>query len=394
MLKISELRKFPDLDRHRRALATLKLGVELQTKRHRPPPPGRLPMALIRGPELGVARPILERLHGLPTGIPLGAPGLLELGTIRTVKGEMPHLLLRPGVRKSELRTALRQTENDTLESVAVRQLAVGLLDPDPMPRVCAAYAYWQATGATHVVVPILSKSLQSRDEEEFTLAAHAMAKVKPALLTKYAGASTPSGQATSKGRHGPRAQGPVQPSMTVLIHGTFAHDQEWYQPGGDFQTYIKQNVFPDLYGSDDFFRWSGRYSDRERRKAAKSLVEWCAAHPASILRLIGHSHGANVANIATTLGLATCTLIHLSPPVHEEYLPDMPQVSSGRFYNLHSRIDLVVFIDGGGQNYKRTTVETSEVEKICAFAGHAKSHGPDRWEAIKGGDLVRQACT
>ena len=75
---------------------------------------------------------------------------------------------------------------------------------------------------------------------------------------------------------------------------------------------------------------------------AARKLVDWCNQHPAQLLRLISHSHGANVANLATGMGLQTCTLIHLSPPVHDRYMPDIARVTSRTFFSIHPTIDLV----------------------------------------------------
>ena len=35
---------------------------------------------------------------------------------------------------------------------------------------------------------------------------------------------------------------------MTVIIHGTFAKNSDWYKPGGDFHQYIKNQVYSDVY--------------------------------------------------------------------------------------------------------------------------------------------------
>lgn len=394
-MKISEISGLQNPDPARRAYAALQIGAALHTRRRAPIRAGRLPAFLREGPSLGIAGEQLKALHGVRAVRPLiPTRGLIWMGTLATPHGEVPDVVLSPPAMKAERRRAVRLAPNEPVERAALRALAVSLLDSDPIPRVCAAYAYWQATGARHVAVPILSRSLKAADEDEFLLAAHALARIDPALVSRHVHRPGRPGRGRPRRPRGPGADGPIAPSMTVLIHGTFAHDQKWYRPGGDFHRYIKGSVFPDVYSDPaDYFSWSGGYSDDERQKAARKLVRWCADHPATVLRLMGHSHGANVANIASK-SLPTCTLIHLSPPVHDEYLPDMTTIGSGKFFNIHSQIDLVVFIDGGAQDYRGTPVEAHEKRKRCARFGHAKSHDPGRWKEIEASDFVRQVCT
>ena len=186
---------------------------------------------------------------------------------------------------------------------------------------------------------------------------------------------------------------------MTVIVHGTFAKDFPWYQPGGDFHEYIRTQVYPDVYSGQDFFFWSGRYALTENqlrriwRQAAKKLVSWEDAHPATTLRLIAHSHGINVVNLATQMGLQTCTLIQLSPPVRRDNLPDMQNVSSGSLFNIRSTIDLVVSLDGGFKTYQGTPVESAERRRIISFFGHSDSHDPDLWVSKNIPALVRTVC-
>ena len=186
---------------------------------------------------------------------------------------------------------------------------------------------------------------------------------------------------------------------MTVIIHGTFAKNSAWYQPGGDFHEYIKNNVYSDVYSEPDFFFWSGRYALDDRAlkniwsKAAKKLVSWCASHPTRKLRLIAHSHGNNVINMATQMNLPACTLVQLSPPVRAWNLPDMQRVSSDRFFNFHSRIDLVVKIDGGAQDYTGTSVASAATRRIVAFYGHSKPHEPDVWKNKNLPKPVKSVC-
>lgn len=385
-MKLADIRKYRDGTPTERAVQALRLGDELSRQRVVPPARGQFPRRL-RGEWLGAhVRPLMQCLHGVPAVLPEVATGVKEIGRLRTVSGEIADRVLTPQARKRQGAVVLRRRDRGTLRDAAIRQLALGMFDVEPVARACSAYAYWRATRADHVAVPILEACLESEDQEAFTVAAHCMARVKPGRLEPYLG------RAADDKPDSPTR--PMKRSMTVIVHGTFARNQSWYRPGGDFHTYVKRHVFPDVYAGKDFFRWSGRYSDRARRTAARKLKHWCESHPARKLRLIGHSHGANVINLATKRGLPACTLILLSPPVRDEYLPDMSRVSSGELFNVHSRIDLVVsLLDRSRQSYENTAVAAHENRRFCALAGHSKSHEPKRWEKRDIPQLVRSVC-
>lgn len=383
-MHLKDVRKFATLSPEKRAAEALRFGTELRKKRRRSPPRGRLP-GVLHTEKMGVLGRVLARLHGVRGAAPARIRGLRSIGTLKIVGRKVADLVLTPQARKSQARRALARSAGETVEHLAVQQLAVAMGDADPIPRLCAAYGYWQSTGATHAVMPVLTKGLESRDPEEFDVAAHCLANIKPAALSRLVGTAADD-QAK------PSRRPPVR-SMTVIIHGTFARKSKWYKPGGDFHQYIKENVFSDVYSRSDFFFWSGRYLHRARKKAARKLVAWCRDHPARLYRFISHSHGANVVNIATRLGLSACTLIHLSPPVHKRYLPRMANVSSRRFFTIRPRIDLVVLLDRGQQDYRRTPVRKFEKRKICASFGHSKSHSKKRWQKKKVSKLVRQVC-
>jgi len=308
---------------------------------------------------------------------------------LKTRAGEVTDLVLTPQARKSVARSAMDRTQDRSVNDLAIRQLGLGMMDSDPVARCCAAYAYWLATGAD-AAIPVLDNAIDSEDEEERLVGAHCLAKVKPSRVRKLHGTAEDD-----------RPQTPINPlqnSMTVIIHGTFAKDADWYKPGGDFHTYVKGHVYPDVYSGDDFFFWSGRYARTDAglatiwRQAANKLVSWCASHPAQTLRLIAHSHGNNVVNMATPR-IPTCTLIQLSPPVRDWNLPDMSTVSSSRFFNIHSRIDLVVKIDGGAQDYRGTSVASRESTKVIGTFGHGASHDAKKWSKKNVPQLVKTVC-
>lgn len=374
-----------------RAAQYLNLGSELQGQRKRPALKTILPTQLRRESVMtNVCAPVLQRMHGIKATDPVAQTGLKWTGRrLATKSGVIDDLVLTQYARKNIATQAMDDQQDNTVQDTAVRQLAIGMLDNDPVARCCAAYGYWQATHSESAV-SILVNASTSDNEDEKTVAAHALANVDIRKVRDLQGSEEDD-------RPNTPAQ-PVSRSMTVIIHGTFAKKSDWYQPGGGFHTYIKQNVYPDVYSGNDFYFWSGRYSLSDRSlkriwtKAANKLVSWVNAHPTRKLRLIGHSHGNNVVNIATQQ-IQGCSLIQLSPPVRSWNLPNMANVSSGRIFNFHSTIDLVVMIDGGAQNYKRTTVAPNETIRKVARFGHSDSHKGKKWRKKKLPQLVKTVC-
>ena len=191
-----------------------------------------------------------------------------------------------------------------------------------------------------------------------------------------------------------------MKESITILIHGTFGQSGQWHRPGSRFHRYIKREVFDDVYSGDDFFSWSGESNNDPnapndpREKAAKRLVEWCKDHPAKSYNLISHSHGTNVANIATHIGLDNVNkLIHLSPPVWSSnplYLPKMSSVSQKVIYNFHPRFDFIVnVLARASQNYDGTRVDRYETEFVLRGGDHWAPTYPSVWRRNNIGDIV-----
>jgi hypothetical protein len=48
----------------------------------------------------------------------------------------------------------------------------------------------------------------------------------------------------------------------SLLVHGTWARNDSWWQPGGSLHAYLLPTILPDLYAGADRFDWSGGYSD------------------------------------------------------------------------------------------------------------------------------------
>ena len=163
----------------------------------------------------------------------------------------------------------------------------------------------------------------------------------------------------------------------TMLIHGTWAQNSPWWQPGGDFHSYILRSVRPDLYSQPDRFGWSGGYSDAARALAATDLGTWVQNHNEQGLDLITHSHGGNVAFLVTQNGLDLGELILLSCPVHvPKYQPDMAHARK-QVVSIRVHFDLVILADRGGQRFNFPGV-TENVLPI--WFDHFATHRPDVW--------------
>lgn len=337
---------------------------------------------------------LLRHLHGDAEAAVARVTGLAETGrTLATAVGEVSDVVMTARGRKKSAAAAV--DKKMPVKDLAVRFLGLGMMESDPKARACAAYAYWQATGMAEPVLPVLKNAAHSDDVDEMTLGRTSLARIDRTHTREFEGVAADDRVAALAADASPA----IKPSMTVLIHGTFAKDEPWYQPGGDFHKYIKSKVYSDVYSGSDFYSWSGRYAltDSELKKiwkaAATKLIEWCARHPTKKLRLIAHSHGNNVVNLATRMGLEACSLIQLSPPVHEWNLPDMSKVGGQRIFNIRSRFDGVVAIDGGSRTYEGTTVASFERQRIVSFFSHSDSHDKDLWKKKNVPQLVKTVC-
>lgn len=237
---------------------------------------------------------------------------------------------------------------------------------PKELVRIAAAISYLPLTTVPDRNVRLLLKGLRSADELERSLAATGLARAYP---------EHPALRRLSRGK---TARKPGNPADTItLIHGTWASDSPWYQPAGDFFTFIKA-LRPDLYDAADFFRWSGSYSHGARVEAAANLKQWVDNHNEAGLDLMGHSHGANVILKATELGLRASKVVLLSCPVHvDRYFPDFKQVKKP-VVSVRVHFDLVILADGGGQRFSHPDIK--EIVLPIWF-DHGASHDPQVWQ-------------
>ena len=288
--------------------------------------------------------------------------------------------LARLHADKPRLRTAaLSETPSyegayrDSAERVFAKPLvehaadlfALSLDHPQALVRIAAAFASLPLTTRPGHNLRVLVEGTKSRDELERTLAATCLARTYP---------EHPALRRLSRGHSAPRVKQARETIM--LIHGTWASDQPWYQPGGDFFNFI-QSKRPDLYATADFVKWSGSWSDGARQAAATSLAQWVAARNDAGLDLMGHSHGANVILLATALGLKMGRAVLLSCPVHvDKYFPNFANLNKP-VVSVRVRFDLVILADGGGQRFNHPDIK--EIVLPIWF-DHSASHDPQVW--------------
>jgi pimeloyl-ACP methyl ester carboxylesterase len=240
------------------------------------------------------------------------------------------------------------------------------LRHPDELTRVAAAASYFAISTSPQRLLRILVRGTRSGEPLVREVAATALARVAP---------EHPRLRQMTK--RGPSHSGGESSHTAMFVHGTFARNHEWWQPGGSFHTYLKNSVRPDVYSEDDRFDWSGGYSDAARDIGADELRAWINQHNLAGLDLFGHSHGANVTMEATRFGLQAGKLILLSCPVHvHKYIPDFTQTLGVVSIRVH--LDLVILADQGGQRFNHPQIRENV---LSIWFDHGASHNPQVWQ-------------
>lgn len=178
--------------------------------------------------------------------------------------------------------------------------------------------------------------------------------------------------------------------TMTIIVHGAFAAGDNWWRPTGNFGRYIAE-ITGNLYQEADFFRWSGGGFHPARERAARDLVSWTRQHPAGELDIITHSHGGNIAFLATRMGLKIRKLISIATPITLDYMPDLRQI--GILHNVLSLGDIIQgpasFIGAHRRGDGRTLADNKRViNHLVTENGsgdapsHSELHDPATWRA------------
>jgi pimeloyl-ACP methyl ester carboxylesterase len=239
------------------------------------------------------------------------------------------------------------------------------LRHPHTLVRAAAALSYFGLTSEPSRLIRILEDCTQSDDELVRAVAATGLARLAPE-----------SPRLSELSKPPPRRRRGSSAHTSLLVHGTWAANEQWWKPGGNFHSYLLNGIRPDLYANADAFSWSGIYSEAARAIAATELQGWLAGHAIQNPYLLTHSHGGSVAMLATQNGLNTGPLVLLSCPVHSIYMPDFSR--TGRVVSIRVKLDLVILADSGGQKFNDPRI----TEKILPiWFDHSATHDPAVWQ-------------
>jgi hypothetical protein len=171
---------------------------------------------------------------------------------------------------------------------------------------------------------------------------------------------------------------------ICFVIHGTWAHTESWYQPGGDFFDELNKSESPHNIQLVPF-SWSGKADYASRKQAGINLARLIRSYPADYtFTIVAHSHGCNVAIIASQ-ELAQTKTAHriaavyaLAPPVDRmTYMPNMDVIFY--FFNLFSCNDFAQPFLGV---FERTYPEHPRIANIRVLLNnkepnHCQLHDP-----------------
>lgn len=174
---------------------------------------------------------------------------------------------------------------------------------------------------------------------------------------------------------------------LAIVIHGTWPKKNgNWWKKGGDFWNYLDSKGVP-LYQGSTPFDWCGSNSHSARDSAARNLEFWARGRSEN-LDIYAHSHGGNVALLATRMGLKINKLVIMGTPVRYEYPPDMNNIN--KLYCVYSSSDRVQKV-GGYPNTRgdgRTLADTDKIINCHAdrnsknsSPGHSQLHEPVTWK-------------
>lgn len=149
-----------------------------------------------------------------------------------------------PHAELSETLGDLAQTLFQTPDAVTAAQLMeASLRSSDELTRVAAAAAYFELSTRPRRLINILLRGTRSADGLVRDVAATALARIAPEHARLRRMTQAKIARSAGEASH-----------TALLVHGTFARGHEWWQPGGSFHSYLKNNVRSDLYSGGGRF--------------------------------------------------------------------------------------------------------------------------------------------
>jgi len=301
----------------------------------------------------------------------------------------------RPAAAKAQLIIQL----TPELRKAEVDDIVNAIEVAEPLVEVALMYAYFEITkddSYESALETILKESANNHEGEELYMLTrlalgrlHGQEPKETLAETLNTGLKITAVRERAVRGVGRAAAPQLRERITIMIHGTWASGETWWRPGGDFFQFVKDELErPDLYGAKDLFQWSGKNWESSRRTAANDLNSWLRSHPSAVVNIFAHSHGANVAMLATHQGITVNRLVMLSPPVRRDYFAKWSNVKNA--YNIQAKFDPVVAIASGSQWFNLPNVK----EKQMQASGHSSSHDPGVWRAERLAKFIEMPWT
>jgi len=247
----------------------------------------------------------------------------------------------------------------------AIAWLRLLMTDDEPVAATAAASAlsHWQKRGDVPVPEPLAYASgLLDR-----------MGTSTDPTVTMLVQSTAPTEGEPRLVKKPERASGKVG----TILHGTFAYPGSWWGPGGDFHSYIRQDVCSHVYSAGMGFAWSGAFKGKHRSVAAKKFADWAAtAAGGHLCCVFAHSYGGIIAMMSTAHGVTIDNLVLLSVPA------ERPAVE---WRNVTRAVSLRIHMDLALLAARRRQLFTENVEEFHLpkwFVNHGDSHDPAVWQA------------
>lgn len=276
--------------------------------------------------------------------------------------------VIKEGIGELQQQLAISLFQEPEFQNVS-KMAAVSLHHHDLLVRVAAASTCFDVMKQDEfekLAGPVLIEGTHSSDDLVRDVATTALARIAPdhPRITELTAQRDTGGE--------------ERPSNTgLMVHGTWARNNSWWQPGGDFHNYILNSVDSSLYSGADRFDWSGGWSDQARSLGALDLAGWITQKGWHAPDLFTHSHGGSIAMLAnSSRAIDIGLLVLLSCPVHQnKYWPDFNRTR--KVVSIRVHMDLVILADGGGQRFRDPRIQENV---LPLWFNHSTTHDPDTW--------------
>ncbi|RMG86222.1 MAG: hypothetical protein D6712_07980 [Chloroflexi bacterium] len=180
---------------------------------------------------------------------------------------------------------------------------------------------------------------------------------------------------------------------LTIIVHGTYAENAKWAQPGSPFNQAVSETFHEDAVA----FSWCGGNSLIARMDAALRLVKFIRQHlrPGEKLNIVAHSHGGNVVKMATLFAsdIDLTNFVELGTPQRPDYR--LRPGSVRRHYNVfflnddiqtqggNGWIDLAAFEAGPAGRQAKFPAINVEINELGSGLqiGHSDLHEEFVWK-------------